>query len=55
MNILIGGNFERLLWFTAYDVYTSSVDGIQERRQIAGLRVKEWQTSLKTKRGFCVE
>lgn len=31
------------------------MDGIQERRQIAVLKVKEWQTSLKTKGGFCVE
>lgn len=55
MDILISSNFERLLWFIAYDVYTSSVDGIQERRQIAALKVKEWQTSLKKKGGFCVE
>ncbi|OXV07664.1 hypothetical protein Egran_04571 [Elaphomyces granulatus] len=55
MDILISSNFERLLWFIAYDVYTSNVDGIQERRQIAALKVKEWQTSLKTKGGFCVE
>lgn len=55
MDILISSNFEQLLWFIAYDIYTSSVDGIQERRQIAALKVKEWQTSLKTKGGFCVE
>lgn len=55
MDILISSNFERLLWFIAYGVYTSSVDGIQERRQIAGLKVKEWQTSPKTKGGFRVE
>jgi threonine synthase len=55
MNILISSNLERLLWFIAYDVYTSGVDGIQERRQMAALKVKEWQTSLKAKGGFCVE
>lgn len=55
MDILISSNFERLLWFIAYDVYTSSVDEIQERRQIAALKVKEWQASLKTKGGFRVE
>ena len=55
MDILISSNFERLLWFIAYDVCTSSADGIQQRRQIAGLKIKECQTSLKTRGGFRVE
>lgn len=55
MDILVSSNFERLLWFIAYDVYGSDVTGVQERRQAAGLKVKEWQTDLKTKGGFSVE
>lgn len=55
MNILVSSNFERLLWFIAYDVYGSDMMGVQERRQAAGLKVKEWQTNLKTKGGFSVE
>ena len=55
MDILISSNFERLLWFIAYDVYGSSVDGIQNRRHIAGLKVKEWQAALKSRGGFSVE
>ena len=55
MDILISSNFERLLWFIAYDVYSSSVDNIQNRRHIASLKVKEWQTALKSKGGFSVE
>ena len=55
MDIFISSNFERLLWFIAYDVCTSSADGIQERRQIAGLKIRGCQTSLKTRGGFCGE
>ncbi|KAI9742272.1 MAG: threonine synthase [Claussenomyces sp. TS43310] len=55
MDILVSSNFERLLWFIAYDVYGSDTMGVQERRQAAGLKVKEWQTSLKTRGGFNVE
>ena len=55
MDILISSNFERLLWFTAYDVYSSKSDAVEKRRQIAGKKVKEWQTSLKSQGGFSVE
>jgi threonine synthase len=55
MDILVSSNFERLLWFIAYDVYGSDMMGVQERRQAAGLKVKEWQANLKTKGGFSVE
>ncbi|KAL9616579.1 MAG: hypothetical protein Q9160_008559 [Pyrenula sp. 1 TL-2023] len=55
MDILISSNFERLLWFIAYDVYSSIADHVQERREMAGSKVKEWQTSLKTQGGFRVE
>lgn len=53
---LIGiGNFERLLWFFAYDVYGCSVDGLQNKWQVACLRVKQWQEALKTEGRFSVE
>ena len=55
MDILVSSNFERLLWFLAYEVYGSDSKNIQEKRQAAGSKVKEWQTNLKTKGGFRVE
>lgn len=55
MSINVSSNFERLLWFIAYDVYGSVAEGVQERRQAAGLKVKEWQSDLKTEGGFSVE
>jgi threonine synthase len=55
MDILISSNFERLLWFIAYDVYSSRMDHTGNRRDIASLKVKEWQTALKSKGGFSVE
>ena len=55
MDILISSNFERLLWFIAYDVYSPRMDDTGNRRDIASLKVKEWQTALKSKGGFSVE
>ncbi|KAF2238399.1 tryptophan synthase beta subunit-like PLP-dependent enzyme [Viridothelium virens] len=55
MDILVSSNFERLLWFIAYDVYGFGVGNVQEGRHQAALKVKEWQTSLKTQGGFKVE
>ncbi|CAO1598624.1 threonine synthase [Xanthoria calcicola] len=55
MDILVSSNFERLLWFVAHDVYGSKAHSAQERREIAGRNVKEWQTQLKTNGGFSVE
>ena len=55
MDILVSSNFERLLWFLAYDVYGSNTASVRERRQAASSKVKEWQTDLKTKGGFGVE
>ena len=55
MDILVSSNFERLLWFLAYDVFCSNVNGLQNKRDGAGVKVKEWQASLKTAGGFCVE
>ena len=51
----MSSNFERLLWFLAYDVYCSAAADVQEKRQIAGSKVKEWQTALKINGGFSVE
>lgn len=44
-----------MLWFLAYDAYGSKSASIQERRQAASSKVKEWQTDFKTKGGFSVE
>lgn len=55
MDILVSSNFERLLWLVAHDVYGSKAHSAQERREIAGRNVKEWQTQLKTNGGFSVE
>ena len=49
----MSSNFERLLWFIAFDVYGQG--SLQEKRSIAGSRVKEWQNEFKTKGGFKVE
>ena len=55
MDILVSSNFERLLWFVAHDVYGSKNNNAQEKRDIAGRKVKEWQAQLKTNGGFSVE
>jgi threonine synthase len=55
MDILISSNFERLLWFLAYDIYGSGVEGVENKRNVAGEKVLEWQTNLKIKGGFSVE
>ena len=55
MDILVSSNFERLLWFLAYDVYSSTSDAIGQRRACAGDHVKDWLHALKTKGGFRVD
>ena len=55
MDILVSSNFERLLWFLAYDVYGFKITNMQERRQAAGSKVKQWQTDFKTNGRFSVE
>ena len=55
MDILVSSNFERLLWFLAYDIYGSNAANLQERRQAASSKVAEWQMDLKIKGGFGVE
>ncbi|KAL9114263.1 MAG: hypothetical protein Q9227_001685 [Pyrenula ochraceoflavens] len=60
MDILVSSNFERLLWFLAYEVYSSSSSSpsnlsIDERRQTASAKVLDYQTQLKTTGGFRVD
>ena len=53
MDILVSSNFERLLWFLAYQVHGQ--DSVRERRKIAGEKVSAWLSQLKTSGGFSVE
>jgi threonine synthase len=55
MDILVSSNFERLLWFLAYDVYSTSSDAVSQRRAQAGDHVKAWLDSLKSRGGFRVD
>lgn len=55
MDILVSSNFERLLWFLAYDVYSTSSDAIQQRRSQAGDHVRQWLNDLKSNGGFAVD
>ena len=55
MDILVSSNFERLLWFVAHDIYGSDAKEVRGAKEIAGRKVKEWQTQLKTNGGFSVE
>ncbi|KAL8930730.1 MAG: hypothetical protein Q9208_000271 [Pyrenodesmia sp. 3 TL-2023] len=55
MDILVSSNFERLLWYLAYDTQSLSTAKVQEKREVACSRVKEWQIELKSKGGFSVE
>lgn len=52
MDILVSSNFERLLWFLAYEVY-----GTRDRtkRETAGKMVKEWLENLRSHDGFGVD
>lgn len=54
MDILVSSNFERLLWFLAYEVYSTSADAVSQRRAQAGDHVKTWLNDLKAKGGFSV-
>ena len=54
MDILVSSNFERLLWFLAYDVYSTSSDAVSQRRAQAGDHVQAWLSELKTEGGFAV-
>lgn len=53
MDILVSSNFERLLWFLAYEIYGKG--SVPERRATAGERVRGWLGDLKSSGGFGVE
>ena len=55
MDILVSSNFERLLWFLAYNVYSTSSDAVSQRRSQAGDHVRSWLNALKTNGGFGVD
>lgn len=55
MDILVSSNFERLLWFLAYDVYSTNSDAVIQRRSQAGDHVRGWLNDLKSKGGFAVD
>ena len=52
MDILVSSNFERLLWYLAFE--TSEVTEINRRRMEAGHKVKWWLMYLKMEGGFSV-
>ena len=51
----VSSNFERLLWYLAYSAQDQNRANVQEKRQAACAKVKEWQSELKSKGGFRVE
>ncbi|GAM89278.1 hypothetical protein ANO11243_073150 [Dothideomycetidae sp. 11243] len=53
MDILVSSNFERLLWYLAYQVYGSG--SVEERRKTAGQKVQGWLEQLKSQGGFGVD
>ncbi|KAF2704469.1 tryptophan synthase beta subunit-like PLP-dependent enzyme [Pleomassaria siparia CBS 279.74] len=55
MDILVSSNFERLLWFLAYEVYSTNSDAVSQRRAQAGDHVRSWLNDLKTEGGFRVD
>ncbi|PVI08587.1 threonine synthase-like protein [Periconia macrospinosa] len=55
MDILVSSNFERLLWYLSYQVYSTSGDAVSQRRAQAGDHVRSWLNDLKSKGGFGVD
>ena len=55
MDILVSSNFERLLWFLAFEVQSKDALSVEERRKVAAERVKRWQSDLRTKGAFSVD
>ncbi|XP_014557722.1 hypothetical protein COCVIDRAFT_96481 [Bipolaris victoriae FI3] len=55
MDILVSSNFERLLWFLSYDVYSTNSDAVSQRRSQAGDHVRNWLNELKSQDGFAVD
>ena len=53
MDILVSSNFERLLWFLAYQVYGKG--STEDHQKIAGEQVRVWLSELKTNDGFGVD
>ena len=53
MDILVSSNFERLLWFLAFQVYGRGTP--VEKQATAGEKVKGWLQELKSNAGFGVE
>lgn len=53
MDILVSSNFERLLWFFAFEGL--GVGSVDSRRHTAGEKVKSWLGQLKSSGGFKVE
>ena len=52
MDILVSSNFERLLWYLAFQ--ESKAAELNHRRMAAGEQVKKWLAALKTEGGFGV-
>ena len=48
MDILVSSNFERLLWYLAYEVETPNATNKGQKRAQAGSVLNEWMTSLKS-------
>ena len=55
MDIVVSSNFERLLWFLAFDVYGQGKYSVEDKRRVAGERVRAWLSDLKSKGGFAVD
>lgn len=53
MDILVSSNFERLLWYLAYQVYGAG--SVAEKRKTAGQKVQGWLDQLKSQGGFGVD
>ncbi|KAF3180917.1 threonine synthase, variant 3 [Orbilia oligospora] len=54
MDILVSSNFERLLWYLAFERETTADQELSERQKKASEKVKEMMVALKTQRGFSV-
>ncbi|AEO71118.1 9a519832-79f0-4095-aed1-489395972d91 [Thermothielavioides terrestris] len=52
MDILVSSNFERLLWFLAYEFASSAGMDDEWNKKQAGQEVSAWLADLKTKGGF---
>ncbi|EWC47974.1 hypothetical protein DRE_02856 [Drechslerella stenobrocha 248] len=54
MDILVSSNFERLLWYLAFQADTAPTDDTSTRQAAAGAKVRALMTSLKQNGGFAV-